>query len=119
MYDVPDPQYAANPVQAGRDMQRQLDEIRRAVKDDPNLSRQVADVQQALDQTKIGEIASPELAERIARTVLPKLEGLEVEVRRANEEKGVGQARAGVTDKVPAGYQPQVEEYTRKLSNGK
>jgi hypothetical protein len=116
---VPDPQFAASPATQGRDMQRQLDEIKRAVKDDPNLSRQVSEVQQALDQTKIGDIASPELAERIARVVLPKLEGLEVEVRRADEQKGVGQARAGLTDKVPAGYQPQVEEYTRKLSNGK
>jgi hypothetical protein len=68
---------------------------------------------------QVGETASPELADRINRTILPKLAEFEVQLRRNIEEKGGGNARAGAPDRVPEGYQAPVEEYSRKLSKGK
>ena len=68
---------------------------------------------------QIGDIASPELAQRISRTILPQLETLEVQLRRDLEEKGAGQARSAAIDKVPAGYGEAWQEYTRKLSTNK
>jgi hypothetical protein len=115
VYD-PTSQVQVTPQELGNNIQRQLEELRRMYKDDPNLSREIQDLQATLATNKIGDIASPELADRIGRTVLPKLEQLEVEMRRQIDEKGTGQARSGVPDAVPEGYQPQVEEYTRKLS---
>ena len=46
-------------------------------------------------------------------------ESFEVQMRRKLEESGAGQAKTAAPDKVPAGYDANVQEYTRKLSNGK
>ena len=51
--------------------------------------------------------------------ILPEWESFEVQLRRELEKDGVGQAKATSSDKVPPGYDQNVQEYTRRLSNGK
>ena len=118
VYDVPDERNVP-PGQVGREFQRQLQDLRQMYKDDPNVSKQIAEMQAELDKMQIGDIASPELAQRISRTILPQLETLEVQLRRDMEEKGTGQARSAASGKIPDGYGEAWSEYTRKLASGK
>jgi hypothetical protein len=118
VYDVPD-ENNVPPGQVGREVERQLEELRQMYKDDKDVSRQIQDLQSEVQRMQFGATASPELAARINREVLPQLETLEVALRRNLEEKGEGQARSGASDKVPAGYVEAVADYFRKLSGGK
>jgi hypothetical protein len=108
-----------NPALIGRETDRILQDLRTTFRDDPDAERALADLQKGLEQVRFGDTASPELAERISRTVLPQWESFEVQLRRKLEESGAGQAKTAAPDKVPAGYDANVQEYSRKLSNGK
>ena len=117
-YDAPENRNV-NPSAIGREADRALNDLRQVLKDDPNALRALNDLQKDLEQVRFGETASPELGERIGRVVLPEWESFEVQLRRKLEEDGSGQAKATSPDKVPAGYDSNVQEYTRRLSNGK
>jgi hypothetical protein len=108
-----------NPNQVARDAARELSELRTQFKDDPDVLKQITDLEREVERLETGDTAGPELQQRLNRTILPNLETLEVQLRRQAEEKGNGQVRSGATDKVPAGYTDQVAEYFRKLSKGK
>ncbi|HEY4363186.1 MAG TPA: hypothetical protein VGN17_19610 [Bryobacteraceae bacterium] len=118
VYDAPEIGNVS-PSQVIRGVQQQIDQLRQQVKDDPNAARLLQELEASLNNMQVGQTASPELAERISRTVLPKLDEFEVLLRRNIEEKGGGNARAGAPDRVPDGFQAPVEEYSRKLSKGK
>ena len=117
VYDAPENR-AVNPALIGRELQGTLQDLRQTYKDDPNALRAIGDLEKGLEQVRFGETASPELADRIGRVVLPEWESFEVQMRRKLEESGAGQAKTATPDKVPAGYDANVQEYTRKLSNG-
>ena len=121
LYDVPDPNRAGgiDPNRAVRDIQRELQDLRQQYKDNPDIARQIGEIDQQIQKLTIGEIGKPELEERLRRQVLPNIEALEVQLRRNLEEQGGGQVRSGATDKVPPGYTDAVAEYFRKLSKGK
>ena len=80
---------------------------------------EIADLSRDLTRMTTGQTASPELDGRISRQILPKLEALEVLLRRQGLEAEPGQVRSGATDRVPAGYTDAVAEYFRKLSKGR
>lgn len=118
VYDVPNLQ----PMDPGRAIQeatRVLNEMRQQYKDNPDIAREITDLEREISRLTVGDIASQELQNRINREVLPNLEGLELRLRRQLEEQGSGQVRSGATDKVPPGYTDAVAEYFRKLSKGK
>lgn len=98
---------------------RQLNDMRQQFKDNPDLARQVGDVEREISRLAVGDISSAELQNRLNREVLPNLEALEVQLRRQVESQNGDQVRSGSTDKVPAGYADAVAEYFRKLSKGK
>jgi len=118
VYDAPENR-DVNPALIGREVDRILQDLRTTFRDDAEAERALADLEKQLEQVRFGETASPELAERISRTVLPQWESFEVQLRRKLEESGAGQAKTAAPDKVPAGYDANVQEYSRKLSNGK
>jgi hypothetical protein len=97
----------------------QLNELRQAFKDNPELTREIGNLEQEISRLKIGDVSSQELQNRISREVLPNLEALELVLRKQVDERGEGQVRSGTTDRVPAGYSDAVAEYFRKLSKGK
>jgi hypothetical protein len=102
-----------------RDAQAQMNGLRDRVQGDPELSRDVQDLSRDLSRLSVGNTASEELEARIAREILPKLEALEVQLRRSAAETQSGQVRSGGADRVAPGYTDAVAEYFRKLSKGR
>ncbi len=117
-YDLPDGR-PVDPARVLHDATAQLNDLRQQYKDNPDVARQIGEVQQEISRLQVGDISSPELQNRINREVLPNLEALEVGLRNQVDNQGDGQVRSGTTDKVPAGYVDAVAEYFRKLSKGK
>jgi len=117
MYDTPLDR-PVDPNEAARNAMRDLNDMRQMFKDNPDIQKQITDVERELQKLTIGEIATPELQQRLNREVLPNLQALEVKLRREVEDQGGGQVRSGATDKVPPGFSAAVEEYFRKLSKG-
>jgi len=108
-----------DPKQVIQAATRELNDMRQMFKDNPDLTRQLGDVEREISRLAVGDISSAELQNRLNREVLPNLESLEVQLRRQVEQQNGVQVRSGSTDKVPAGYASAVEEYFRKLSKGK
>ena len=117
VYDNP-LQRPVDPSEAVRNDARDLNDMKQLFKDNPDVQKEIADVEREIQKLSFGDIASPELQQRINRVVLPNLQALEVKLRRQVEEQGGGQVRSGATDKVPAGFSDAVAEYFRKLSKG-
>jgi hypothetical protein len=110
------------PVDPGnlvRDAQAQMNDLRDRVQGDQDLSKQVQDLSQDLSRLSVGSTASAELEARIAREILPRLEALEVQLRRSSADLGTGEVRSGAGDRVAPGYTDAVAEYFRKLSKGR
>ena len=110
---------AAEPGALVRDAQAQLNDLRDRFSGNPDLTRDINDVSRDLSRLTVGNTASSELDARISREILPKLEALEVQLRRQSGEEQSGQVRSGATDRTPAGYTDAVAEYFRKLSKGR
>jgi hypothetical protein len=117
MYDAPLDR-PVDPNETARLAARDLNEMRQLFKDNPDIQKEITDVEHELQKLTIGDIATPELQQRLNREVLPNLQALEVKLRRQVEEQGGGQVKSGATDKVPAGFSDAVAEYFRKLSKG-
>ncbi|HEY2845233.1 MAG TPA: hypothetical protein VGJ09_16340, partial [Bryobacteraceae bacterium] len=115
-YDLPDGR-RAEPGQIVRDFARDLNDLRQRFKDDPEMAKQISDVERALTQASVGDTSGPVLQERLSRTVLPQMETLEVQMRqKAGEETG-GQVRSAGTERVPDGYANAISDYFRKLAD--
>jgi hypothetical protein len=93
--------------------------MRQQYKDNPDMVRQIGDVEREISRLQVGDISSQELQNRLNREVLPNLEALELQLRKEAEHADGDQVRSGTTDRVPAGYTDAVAEYFRKLSKGK
>jgi hypothetical protein len=118
MYNLPDGRQV-DPQRMLNDASRGLAEMRSQFKDDPNLTRQITDVEREISRLRVGDISSQELQNRLNREILPNLEALELQLRKQAEQDSGGQVRSAATDKVPPGYTDAVAEYFRKLSKGK
>jgi len=102
-----------------RDAQAQMNDLRDRVQGDQDLSKQVQDLSRDLSRLSVGSTASAELEARLAREILPRLEALEVQLRRSSADLDSGQVRSGAGDRVAPGYTDAVAEYFRKLSKGR
>lgn len=96
-----------------------MNDLREQFRDNPDITGQITDLSRDLTRMTSGATASPELDARIGRQILPKLEALEVLLRREGLDSEPGQVRSGGSDRVPAGYTDAVAEYFRKLSKGR
>jgi len=114
-YDMPDGR-RVEPGQVIRDMARDMNDLRQRFKDDPEMSKQISDIERALTSASVGDTSGPVLQERLSRTVLPQLETLEVQMRqKAGEETG-GQVRSAGTERTPDGFANAISEYFRQLA---
>ena len=118
MYNLPN-ERPIDPQRMMQDATRSLSEMRQTFKDDPDMLRQITDVEREISRLQVGDISSQELQNRLNREILPNLEALEVQLRRQADQEGGDQVRSGTTDKVPAGYADAVAEYFRKLGKSK
>ena len=89
------------------------------VADNPEIQRQVGDVEREISRLQVGDISSAELQNRLNHEILPNLESLEAQLRKQVDKENGEQVRSAAGDKVPAGYADSVAEYFRKLSKGK
>ena len=117
-YDLPDGR-RVEPGQILRDMGRDLNDMRQRFKDDPEVARQISDVERALTEVNVGNTSGPELQERLSRQVLPQLETLEVQMRQKAGEESGSQVRSAGSDRMPAGFADAVSEYFRQLGKSK
>jgi hypothetical protein len=117
-YDMPDGR-RVDPSQVVRDYARDLNDLRQRFKDDPEMSKQIADVERALTQANVGDTSGPTLQDRLSRTVLPQLETLEVQMRQKLGEETGGQVRSAGSERMPDGFREAVSEYFRQLGSGK
>jgi len=99
--------------------QLQLNDLKDQFRDNPDALRELSDLNRDVQKMQMGATASPELDQRISREILPKLEALEVRLRRQIDEQETGQVRSGGSDRVAPGYTDAVAEYFRKLSKGR
>ena len=117
-YEPLDPR-SVDPKQVIQAATRELNDMRQMFKDNPDLTRELGDVEREISRLAVGDISSAELQNRLNHEVLPNLESLESQLRRQVEQQNGDVVRSGSTDKIPAGYAAAVEEYFRKLSKGK
>lgn len=104
-----------NPEQVLRDAVRDIGRLRQAMRDNPDLAREIGEVARNLQ----GVVNGPELDQRLQRQVMPSIETLELVLRRKLEENGGGQVRSAAGDRTPEGYAEKVAEYFRRLSKAK
>jgi hypothetical protein len=106
--------------QAYREGLRDLSEVRRDLRDNPEIAKEVQDLireMQRLDPSRFK--GNPALVEQLRSQVLTGLEQLELQMRRKLESSTDGQVRSSTSQPVPTGYQESVAEYFRRLSRGK
>lgn len=105
--------------QAYRQGVRDLQQLRQALQDNPEMARQVEETLrevQRFDPSKTP--GNPALIEQILTQVLPNIEQLELQLRRKLEGKD-GQVRSSSAERIPQGYGDAVAEYFRRLSKTK
>ena len=108
------------PQRAYQDSLRDLDQLRQAVREDPEMAREVQDLireMQRLDPSRFP--GNPALVEQLHAQVLASVDKLELQLRRQLDDKQSGQVRSGDSQPVPAGYEDSVAEYYRRLSKNK
>jgi hypothetical protein len=108
------------PQRAYQDSLRDLDQLRQAIRGDPEMAREVQDLigeMQRLDPSRFP--GNPALVERLFAQELASIDRLELQLRRQLDDKQSGQVRSGDSRPVPAGYEESVAEYYRRLSKGK
>src|SRR6185503_14388251 len=65
-YDLPDGR-RVDPSQIVRDFGRELNDMRQRFRDDPDMTRQIGEVERALSQAIVGDTSGPVLQERLSR----------------------------------------------------
>ncbi len=109
------------PQRAYDDSMRDLNQLRQAVKEDPEMEKQVQELiheMEHLDPSRFP--GNPALVEQLHSQALADVDKLELQLRRQLDDKQSGQVRSGDTKTVPQGYEESVADYYRRLSkNGK
>ena len=105
------------PQRAYEDTLRDLNQLRQAVREDPETAKQVQELIQEMERLDPSRFpGNPALAEQLHSQVLADVDKLELQLRRQLDDKDAGQVRSGDTKTVPQGYEESVAEYYRRLS---
>jgi hypothetical protein len=107
------------PERAYRESVTELDNLRQAVKDDPETLRQVQELireMQRLDPSRFP--GNPAIVEELHSQVLSDIDKLELQLRRDLDGKQSGQVRNSESLPMPPGYEDAIAEYFRRLSKG-
>jgi hypothetical protein len=109
------------PQRAYDDSMRDLNQLRQAVKEDPEMEKQVQDLIREMEHLDPSRFpGNPALVEQLHSQALADVDKLELQLRRQLDDKQSGQVRSGDTKTVPQGYEESVADYYRRLSkNGK
>jgi hypothetical protein len=108
---------AVPPQRAYDDSLRDLNQLRQAVRDNPDMAKQVQELIQEMEHLDPSRFpGNPALVEQLHSQVLADVDKLELQLRRQLDDKDAGQVRSGDTKTVPQGYEESVAEYYRRLS---
>jgi hypothetical protein len=108
------------PQRAYDDSMRDLNQLRQAVRDDPDMERQVQELIRQMERLDPSRFpGNPALVEQLHSQVLADVDKLELQLRRQLDDKQSGQVRSGDIRSVPAGYEDSVADYYRRLSKNK
>ena len=108
---------AIAPQRAYDDSLRDLNQLRQAVREDPDMAKQVQELIQEMERLDPSRFpGNPALVEQLHSQVLADVDKLELQLRRQLDDKDSGQVRSGDTRTVPQGYEEPVAEYYRRLS---
>lgn len=114
------------PEQAFREGLRDLQQMRQAIRGEAtgqegeDVSREAEALireMQALDPSRFP--GNPKLVEQIRTQLMPRIEQLELMLRRSLDEKNTDQVRSGAGSKIPNGYSDAVAEYYRRLGKAR
>ena len=102
------------------DSMRDLNQLRQAVQEDPEMAKQVQELIRQMERLDPSRFpGNPALIEQLHSQVLANVDKLELQLRRQLDDKQSGQVRSGDTKNVPQGYEEPVAEYYRRLSKNK
>lgn len=105
------------PQRAYDETLRDLNQLRQAVREDPETAKQVQELIQEMERLDPSRFpGNPALVEQLHSQVLADVDKLELQLRRQLDDKDAGQVRSGDTKTVPQGYEESVAEYYRRLS---
>src|ERR1700724_1285240 len=108
------------PQRAYDDSLRDLNQLRQAVREDPEMAKQVQELIQEMARLDPSRFpGNPALVEQLHSQVLADVDKLELQLRRQLDDKQSGQVRSGDIRSVPAGYEDSVADYYRRLSKNK
>jgi hypothetical protein len=108
------------PRQAYDQSLRDLNQLRQAVRENPEMAKEVQDLIQEMERLDPSRFpGNPVLVEQLHSQVLADVDKLELRLRRQLDDKESGQIRSGDTKSVPQGYEDSVAEYYRRLSKNK
>ena len=113
----PSPDTYPVPERVYRQRMAELDRLREAVKDDPELLRQVQELSREIQRLAPSRsLGNPALIEQLHNQVLADVDKLELQLRRALDGKRSGQVYNTDSRPVPPGYEDAVADYFRRLS---
>jgi len=105
------------PQRAYDDTVRDLNQLRQAVQESPEMAKQVQDMIREMEHLDPSRFpGNPALVEQLHSQALADVDKLELQLRRQLDDKESGQVRSGDTSTVPQGYEESVADYYRRLS---
>ena len=109
-----------SPQRSYDDSMRDLNQLRQAVQENPDMEKQVQDLIKEMERLDPARFpGNPALVEQLHSQVLADVDKLELQLRRQLDDKQSGQVRSGDSSAVPQGYEEPVAEYYRRLSKNK
>jgi hypothetical protein len=100
------------------DAVREIPRIENAVRDNPDMLRQLRDIGQLLPQFDPNRYPNgmPRDLEQLFQQAMTNLEQVEVQLRRKVEDQNGGSIRSATPQPAPPGYADAVADYFRRLS---
>jgi hypothetical protein len=104
--------------QSYRDTMQSLQQLQQQYRDDPNAQRDVQGLMRGLREFDPNALTNPGLLNERIAAALAGVEQVEMELRRKVDDASgtAGSVRSSGGEKVPQGYEKQVADYFRKLS---
>lgn len=113
----PEPLTQADIERAYQEALHDLNALQQTVRGEPGPLGDIKDLQRELDHLDPRRFpGNPAMLQELHAQVLASMDKLELQIRRAMDDKQAGQVRTGDAQRVPDGYQDSVADYFRRLS---